>query len=145
MAGQAELFAGGSAFQWAGLGIGAIGALGGAARAASAPPPGDSSADALFGSVMTAPDFSNWNVVIGPAASATMTVGPKTGPVQAPSQTQEKVNTQPVYTSPGYGGGAGYTAAGGAMPIGATTGTAGGIPMMWLLIGAAIWLATKKS
>lgn len=145
-----DAFMGGTGLDWAKLGVNAIGALGGAARSASAPAPGGSSADALFGSVQVAPDFGQWNVVVGPGASGTQTSGPKYGPVQSPSQTMDKVSTQPIYQVPSYGAAAGVPTSGGygSMPIPASgnqVNAVGGVPVMWILIAVAIWLATKKS
>ena len=140
------LIGGATPFGWAGL---AASILGSAGKAQSAPP-GQSSADALFGSSLVAPDFANWNVVIG-GGDGSMTTGDKTGPTQSPIQSLTKPATNVNYpiSSPGggYSGSDGGSPGGGVgmtPPVNGGVNTFGGIPMEWLLIGLAGVLLWKK-
>lgn len=141
------LIGGATPFGWAGL---AASVLSGAGAANSAKP-GQSSADALFGSSQVAPDFSNWQVVIG-GGDGTLTTGDRTGPTQSPMQSLTKPATNVSYpvSSPSGGGGYGVAPGGGGglgmptQPVNGGVNAIGGIPMEWLLIGLAGVLLWKK-
>lgn len=138
MAGEAALGAIGGAtpFGWAGL---AASLMGGAAR-----PAGPSSADAMFGGGMFAVDSSNWMINFGDGATQGMTAGDKQGPTMSNPQVYDKPQTAyniPMQgTGSAGGGGVAYPPANPAAQA-----QAGGIPILWIVLGLGAILLWKKS
>lgn len=126
---------GATPFGWAGL---AASLMGGAAR-----PAGPSSADAMFGPGMFAVDSSNWMINFGDGATQGLTTGDKQGPSMTAPQVYDKP-AAPSYSMPMPSGGGG-----GALnlpPIpGSAQAQAGGIPVLWVLLGLGAILLWKKS
>lgn len=139
MAAEAAAAIGGATpFAWAGL---AASFLGGAAR-----PAGPSSADAMFGPGMFAVDSSNWMVNFGDGATQGLTTGDKMGPSMTVPQTYDKPQVSYNIPTAG-GGGAGVGGGGVGYPIGTPAGQAqaGGIPILWIVLGFGAILLWKKS
>lgn len=137
---------GATPFGWAGLAASVLGA------GSQKTPAGPSSADAIFGGGMFSVDSSNWMVNFGDGATQGMT-GDRQGPSMSQPQTYDRQPTPviqpPSYAGPGaagsggsFGGTPGYTGA----PAGAPGGmaTIAGIPVLWLLIGAGVFLVMRK-
>lgn len=139
MAAEAALGAIGGAtpFGWAGL---AASFLGGAAK-----PAGPSSADAMFGGGMFAVDSSNWMVNFGDGTTQGLTTGDKQGPSMTNPQVYDKP-AAPSYSVPmGLGGGSGSGGSLGYPTVNPAQAQAGGIPILWIVIGLGAILLWKKS